>query len=204
MPIEGLPTESSAQGQGQAQASTSDATAKNTGAAGAGAGTQTAQQTEAQTDITQTPEFKAALTAAIEKKIPQLKKSLAKSITGEKEGEGSADTNDLQRQLSETQNRLRAFEAKTSVSEYLSDARHKFNIPAAEISGIADLVLTKLEYGDDGKPSNLKEAVENVKSQFPRLFANSGSNINANEGRNSPAGPLNMNDFIRQAHAGRN
>lgn len=209
MPLEGTDTvnaqaaDKAAASAATTAANTPDAAAQNTGAAtNAGAGTQTAQ-TGAQTDITQSPEFKAALTAAIEAKIPQLKRSLAKSITGEKDKDG-VDPNDLQRQLSETQEKLRSFEAKATIREHLSDPKHKLSVPADSLSGIEELVLARLEYGNDGKPSNLKDAIESVRSSFPRLFANSQTNINANNGRGQNPAPANMNDFIRQVHAGRN
>ena len=205
MPLEGTDTVQAQAAADKAATSTaagtSAATAQNTGAT-SGAATQTAN-TEAQTDITQTPEFKDALTKAIEAQIPQLKRSLAKSITGEKEKDG-VDPNDLQRQLSDTQKKLQSFEAKAAVRDYLNDPKHKLSVPADAMSGIEELVHNRLEYGDDGKPSNLKDAVESVRSAFPRLFASSQTNINANNGRGSTPGPTNMNDFIRQVHAGRN
>jgi hypothetical protein len=119
MPIEGLPTEGNAQGGEGAKpqtANTSDATAQNTGAATTGAGTQTAQNTGANNvDVTQTPEFKAALTAAIKDKIPQLRRQLAKDISGEKDGEpGVAD---LQQQLNEEKTARQKAEARQTVRE---------------------------------------------------------------------------------------
>lgn len=175
--------------------------AQKTDADKSGAATQTAQ-TEAQPNITETPEFKAALTAAIEKKIPQLKRQIAKSISGEKD-DSVPDANDLQLQLSETQNRLRSFEAKAAVRDFLSDPKHKLNVPSDSISGIEELVINRLEYGDDGKPSNLKDAIESVKTSFPRLFAAQPSSINAGEGRFSRPQITDMNQFIRAEHARR-
>jgi hypothetical protein len=64
--------------------------------------------------------------------------------------------------------------------------------------------MADLEYDKDGNPSNLKDVIESIRSSDPRLFANTASNINANAGRNAQTGPVNMNDVIRQMHAGRN
>lgn len=191
MPLEGA-TEAQAQ-------TTSDATAKTTGAETTEAGTQAAHSTEGTPSITDTPEFKSALTAAIEAKIPQLKRSLAKSITGEKETKtGDGDAN-LQTQLQEMQGELRTFKAKDSVRSFITDPKNKLNVPSDAISGIEELVINRLEFGDDGKPTNVKEAIDTVRASFPRLFANQPSSINAAEGRTARTGPVNMNDFIRRA-----
>lgn len=180
---------------------TSDATVQNTDTVQtSGAATDTAQQTQAQTqiDITQTPEFKAALTAAIEKKVPQLKRQIARDITGEKEG--GATVEDLQRQLSERDTKLRQIEARESVIEYLSDARHKLNVKPDNHRAIVKLVMPDLEYDDEGKPSNIKDAIENAKSLAPALFANNPGSVEAGAGRNGQTiGGNDMNSLIRRS-----
>jgi len=65
------------------------------------------------------------------------------------------------------------------------------------------MVMQDIEYDDHGKPSNIKDAIESARSLAPALFVNSPSNINANNGNGNQTGPVNMNDFIRQQHAGR-
>lgn len=203
MPIEGLPTEGQAQGEGQqSQPNTSDAAVNNTGANQSGAGTQTAQNTGATTsDLTQTPEFKAALTAAIKDKIPQLRRQLAKDISGDKDGEPSVA--DLQQQLLEEKAARQKAEARQTVRDYLTDPKHKMSLPTDSLNTVVKLVMLDLEYDKDGNPSNLKDAIESVKSSDPRLFTAAPSNINAGAGRDAATGPTNMNDFIRQQHAGR-
>lgn len=193
MPIEGLETADDDATTTAASGKTTDASTKPA------AGTQPANDSEA-TPITETPEFTAALTAAIEKKIPQLKRQLARSITGEKDDKttGADDANNLQK-LQEMEARIRTFEAKDTVHGFLTDVRNKLNIPADAVSGITELVLARLEFDDAGKPSNLKEATDSVKASFPRLFANQPSSVNAADGRQTTSGPVNMNDWIRKA-----
>jgi hypothetical protein len=189
-------TTESGNAQGQ-EAATSDATELNTGASQTGTATDAAQPNPAtQQDVTQTPEFKSALTAAIRDKIPQLKRQIAKEITGEKEG--GVTLEELQRQLSERDQKIRSFEAKDKVSEFLSDGRNKLNVRPENIRGIEALVIPMLDYDEDGKPSNLRDAIETAKSIAPALFVNSTSNINANSGNGNGTRPTNMNDLIRQ------
>lgn len=165
------------------------------GAGQPGTGTQPATP-EAQPNITETPEFKAAVTAAIEKKIPQLKRQIARSISGDKEP--GSEGEELQQRLSDAETRLRTFESKAAVRDFLTDSKNKLNIPTDTLSGIEELVTLRLEYGEDGKPSNLKEAVESVKSSFPRLFAAPQSSINANNGNGQKVTAQGMDSFIRQ------
>jgi hypothetical protein len=179
---------------------TSDETVQNTGAESSGAVTQTAQAEGSQNiDITQTPEFKAALTAAIEKKIPQLKKQIARDITGEKEGQPSVE--ELQQQLEATRKSLQGYEARAAIREYLNDPKHNITAPPEALGTIEELVLNRLEYGEDGKPANLKDAINTVKTTSPVLFVAHQGSLNGNNGRNS-AQPVNMNALLRQA-AGR-
>ena len=207
MPIEGLPTTDSGNAQGGAgdtkttatqTANTSDATAQNTGAAPAGAGTDTAQQTQAQT-TTEKTFTQADVDRIVANRIKSGVKAELKKLTGD----GEVTVEELQRQLSEERTRAAKLMARQSVRDYLSDPKHKLNIPSDAISEVEELVTAKLEYDDSGKPSNLKETVDTLKARLPRLFANTQTNINANNGRGSSAGPVDMNAFVRQ-HAVRN
>lgn len=131
----------------------------------------------------------------IAKRLPSAVKAELKKMSGDEEGKPSVE--DLQRQLSEQQIRVRSFEAKETVDEYLSDGRNKLSIEPKNLRGIQELVIPRLEYGDDGKPTNLREAIESAKQIAPVLFTNGTSNINANAGKN-PVTTANMNDLIRQ------
>jgi hypothetical protein len=194
MPIEGLPTESAnAQGGEGANAkatatassagNTSDATAKNTGAnANTGAGTQAAQQ---QTEAQHEPEKKFSQ-ADVDRIV----------LAGENDGQPQVE--DLQRQLSEQQGRVRSFEAREAVEDYLNDGRNKLNVQSENIKGILKIVVPDLEYDDNGKPTNIKEAVETAKSIAPALFINkTAANINQGQRQSSPIS--DMNALIRQS-----
>jgi hypothetical protein len=187
------------EGANTSTVNTSDATAQNTGAIQTGAGTDTAQQTQAQTEKTFT---QADVDRMFQSRLKSAVKAELKKLTGENDNTPTVD--DLQRQLSERDQKLRSYEARALVSDYLTDARHKLNVRPENIKAIEKLVIPDLEYDDEGKPTNLKEAVESVKSLAPTLFANTPGSINANEGRSQSAVVgQGMNGLIRQIHAGR-
>jgi hypothetical protein len=200
MPIEGLPTEGNAQAAGQegqqtgtTQAATSDATAQNTGADATGAATQAAQ-TEGTTEKTFT---QAEVNAMIAKRLPSAVKAELKKMGGD--GEGQPDVTELQRQLSEYQTKMRSYEAKDEVSSYINDGRNKLTVEPENVRGIQELVIPRLEYDDNGKVTNLKEAIEAAKSIAPALFASKQtSGINAASGLGTRTAPANMNDLIRR------
>ena len=194
MPIEGLETPTPAT-PAATPAPTPDEAAKNTAATESGSGTQPAQPTEAQpTEKTFT---QADVDRIIANRIKSGVKAELKKLTGETDG--APNVEDLQRQLSERDTKLRSYEARSAVNEYLTDARHKLNVKSENVRPIEELVIGRLEYGDDGKPTNLKEAIEDVKSLAPALFANTPVSINANQGRTQATMSGDMNSFIRQA-----
>lgn len=202
MPIEGLPTENAQGGEGantnaNPSTNTPDAAVNNTGAAPTGAATQTAT-TEEQPE----PEKKFSQ-ADVDRIVANRIKSGVKAELKKLAGNGEVSIEDLQRQLSEERTERQKLMARQTARDYLTDPKHKLSVPSDALPEVEELVLARLEYDDDGKPSNLKDVVESLKTRLPRLFANTQSNINANNGRSNAAGPLNMNDFVRQ-HAVRN
>jgi hypothetical protein len=138
----------------------------------------------------------------IAKRLPSAVKAELKKLGGDTEG--AATVEQLQQQLQEEKAARQKAEARQTVRDYLNDPKHKLNIPGESQATLVKLVMLDLEYDKDGQPSNLKDVVESLKTSDPRLFATTPSNINANAGRNAPTGPVNMNDFVRQIHAGRN
>lgn len=190
MPVEGLEntTETTA-------ATTSDETAKNTDTQHtSGADTDTAQQTQAQT--TEKTFTQADVDRIVANRIKSGVKAELKKLSGD--GEDKTNVEDLQRQLSERETKIRSYEARETVETFLTDGRNKLNVKPENVRGIQAIVIPQLEYDDDGKPSNLKEAIENAKSLAPALFANTPSSINAAAGRNAAAPANDMNSFIRQ------
>lgn len=204
MPIEGLEqTTDNGNAQGQTgdatqtpPVNTSDATAQNTGAnQNAGTGTQTPTTEAPETDKKFT---QADVDRIVQNRLKSAVKAELKKLTSE--GGDTPNVEDLQRQLSERDAKLRTYESRQSVSDYLTDARHKLNVKPENVRPIEELVIPRLEYGDDGKPTNVKEAIEEVKSIAPVLFANTPPSINANEGRNGAVvGGNDMNAFIRRS-----
>jgi hypothetical protein len=200
MPVEGLPTDNGiAQGGEGANktaastAATPDAAENNTGAnAQSGADTDTAQNTQAQ----QTKE-KTFTQADVDRIVQNRLKSAVKAELKKLTGDGDVTVDDLQRQLSEERQKTRGIEARESVRDYLSDPKHKLNVNPANVRAIEKLVMPDVEFDDAGKPTNIKDAIENAKTIAPALFANNQSNINANNGRGSNAGPTDMNQWVR-------
>ena len=198
--VEGLPitdTNTPAAAQPVTQpapaAPTPDEAVNNTVATPSGSVTQP-QENEAQ------PKEKTFTQTEVNRMFDTRLKSAVKAelrkLTGEQEGGPTVE--DLQRQLSESNGRIRSFEAREEVESYLNDGRNKLNVRADNIRGIQEIVIPRLKYDDSGKPENLKEAVESAKLIAPALFANQSSNINAGAGLGTNTAPANMNDIIRQ------
>jgi hypothetical protein len=194
MPVEGL-TSTEPNTPAATTATTPDEADKNTAAdSNTGTGTQPANSTEAQE-----PEKKfsqADVDRIVQNRLKSAVKAEIKKLTGE--NEETATLEDLQRQLSDRDAKIRSYEAKDEVQKYIADGRNKLNVRPENIRGIEALVVPLLEYDDDGKISNLKHAFESAQSIAPALFVNSTSNINAYAGNGNQARPVNMNDLIRQ------
>jgi hypothetical protein len=191
MPIEGIPAHEPTKTEAQP---TSDGTEKTTGADVSGTGTDTAQPNQAQTEKTFT---QADVDRIVQNRLKSAVKAELKKLSGEEDGKPGVE--DLQRQLSETKQRAQAIEAREAVRDYLADPVHKLNVKASSVAAIVKLVTSDLEYDDDGKPANLKEAIQSAKNLAPDLFANSSASINAGNGRNNQTPPRGMDALIRQA-----
>jgi hypothetical protein len=182
---------------------TVDEPVNNTGAdstdtgASSGAATQTAQTEATQTDIANTPEFKLALSEAISKKIPQLKRQIARDFAGEPK-DGQPNVDELQRQLNDTRGKLRSYESRDTIQEFIANPKNALNIPSHATGAFTELVLPLLTYDEDGRPENLEEVALKVLARHSDLFVAKPSSFNGNNGRNAAPVPVNMNDRIRQ------
>jgi hypothetical protein len=187
-----MPEESTTESTSQ---TTPDAAVINTGDAATGAGTQTAQQTtEAPTEKTFT---QADVDRIVQNRLKSAVKAELKKLTGE--GDGTPTVDELKSQLSEATQKAQSLEARQSVRDYLMDPKNKLNIKAENAAAIEKLVMSEIAF-EDGKPSNLKEAIESVKSLAPALFVNVPTSIDANAGRNGQVVANNdMNKFIRHS-----
>jgi hypothetical protein len=168
---------------------TSGGDGKNTPGSGAGEPTP-ALKPEAQTDITQTQEFKQAVTAALEKKIPQLRKQIAKEVSGEKEGQPSVE--ELQ-QRTETQLRdLRFYQARDQVEDFIADKRNAANI--RNVRAFCRYFKDDFAFDDDGKVTNLKDLHARAKVETPELLGIATSSIDgaaAGNGQNALSNDMN-------------
>lgn len=175
------------------QQTTSGDDGKNTAAAGAGAATQTAT-TGAQTDITQTPEFKAAVTAAIEKKIPQLRKAIAKEVSGEKEDQPNVE--ELQRGKETAERQLQFFQARDQVEDFIADKKNAANI--RNVRAFCRYFKDDFAFDDEGKVTNLKDLYTRAKQETPELLGMTTGSIDGAAGGNNsaPAGD-DMNARLR-------
>lgn len=190
---ESTSTTSSADGQQAADSTT-------------GAATQTAQSTEAseKTDTTKTeteidensPKFKAALTRAIQAKLPQLQKQarrdVAKELSGEQEGEPTVEQ--LKSQIDGANTELRRYRARDQVEDFVGDKRNQLQV--RNMKALIRYVEHQFEYDDNGKVTNLKELLTAAKLEVPELFGGQSSSIDAGNGaRQQPA--LDMNAWMR-------
>lgn len=158
--------------------------------------TQPTPPTPQKMDVTKTVEFKSALTKAIEQKIPQLKRQIAKDLTGE--GEGLPTVDELQRRLSLSEEKARLFETKESIREYLQDAKNKAMTRPENSRAIEKLVLAEIITDEDGEITNMREAIETVRREAPTLFLTNSMQINGASGKQSP-NVIDFNDQIRAA-----
>lgn len=171
-----------------------------------GAATQTAQTTEAsnKTDTAQTetkidensPEFKTALTKAIQAKLPQLqkqaRKDVARELSGEKEGEPTVE--DLKKANADKDSELRRYRARDQVEDYVGDKRNQLQV--RNMKALIRYVEHDFKYDDEGKVTNLKELLTSAKLEVPELFGGQSSSIDAGNGaRQQPA--MDMNAWMR-------
>lgn len=173
-----------------------------------GADTQTAKQsTEASSGKTETtttetkidtnsPEFRAALTAAIQAKLPQLQKQarrdVAKELSGEKEGEPTVE--ELKTKLTSQESRLRVFEARDQLETFVSDKRNQIHVN--NFRGVFKLIKDDLKFDDEGNVTNFKDVLAAAKLDAPEMFRGSSSSIDAGNGSRQMA-TTDMNALIR-------
>lgn len=136
--------------------------------------------------------FKRRLEAAVKTKL--------KEMLGDESG-NVPDVKELQQQLTDYQQKTRTFEAKEAIRDFMSDNRNKTQVRPESARLVENLVLQKIDFDDTGKPINLKEAIEAVKSEASPLFITATTNINGYTGTTTPA-VVDMNTLIRQT-AGR-
>ncbi len=146
---------------------------------------------------TNSPEFKAALTAAIQAKLPQLqrqaKAAIAKELSGKEEGEPTIE--ELKTKITERDTKLRTYEARDQMEQFVADKRNNIQAEAASLRGIFKQIKDDLEYDEQGKVTNFKEALAAAKIDAPGLFVRTGS-IDAGAGARQNGG-RSMNDLIR-------
>ena len=171
---------------------TTDESVINTGAETTGAATQTVQA-EATPEKTFT---QADVDRIVQNRLKSAVKAELKKLTTDDQ---TPSIEDLQRQLTEATEKTRISDARESIRDYVADPKNKLN--AKNTRAIEKLVLAELEFDENG-PTNLKEAIESIKGFAPELFAQTNVNINASNGK-LPVTSNDMNDFIRQQHAGR-
>ena len=152
-------------------------------------------KTETKID-TNSSEFRAALTAAIEKKLPQLQKqaraAVAKELSGEKDGEPTVE--ELKTRITERDQRLRVYEARDQLESFAADKRNQVQI--SNFRGVFKLIKDDLEYDDAGKVTNFKDVLAAAKAEAPEFFRGTSSSIDAGNGsRQQPA--MDMNAWMR-------
>jgi ribosomal protein S20 len=161
-----------------------------------GAEPQQTQATQAATEAQPEKTFtQADVDRIINERLKTAGKSLVKKELQKLLGEDApASVEELQAQLSASADRIKSFEVRDAARDFLSDPKH--NIRPENIRAIEKLILPDLVY-ENGRITNLKEAVESAKSLAPALFNNPQSSFNGNNGRQSAPLPADMNSIIR-------
>lgn len=170
-----------------------DGQGKTPGGDSSGAGTDSQPNPADEKTFTQ-----AEVDAMFQKRLSKAVKSELKKLTGERDGEPTVD--EFKSRAEAAEEKARTLEAKEAVRDYLADPKNKIGYRPENIRAIEKLVLAELEYDDEGKASNLKDAITTVKLDAPGLFLSTGS-ANGGAGRNAPE-VVDMNAQIRHA-AGR-
>lgn len=177
---------------------TSGGDGKNTPGSGAGAASPAAPKPPdaPAVDVTQTKEFKDALTAAVANKIPQLKKQIAKELTGDKDGQPSVE--ELQRGVDDAKRDLRFYQARDQVEDFIADKRNQANV--RNIKAFCRYFKDDFTFDDEGKVSNLKDLYTRAKVETPELLGIATSSIDGAAGNGSPAiADGDMNKLLRSA-----
>lgn len=146
---------------------------------------------------TNSPEFKDALTKAIQAKIPQLqkqaRKDVAKELSGEKEGEPTVE--DLKSKLTGLEAKVRVYEARDQLETFAGDKRNQITI--SNFRGVFKLIKDDLQYDDDGKVTNFKDVLASAKLEAPEFFRGQSSSIDAGNGSRQVGTMDSMNALIR-------
>lgn len=147
-------------------------------------------------DVTTTPEFKTALTKAIEAKIPQLakqaRKDVAKELSGEKEGEPTVEQ--LKSEMTTLKTENMRLKGRDQLEEFVGDKRNQIQV--RNVRGLFKYVKDDLEYDDNGKVTNFKDVLAAAKSEASEFFGGTSSSIDAGNGaRQQPA--MDMNAWMR-------
>ena len=178
---------------------TPDAAAENTGAISeTGAVTDPANNQAQPTEKTFT---QADVDRIVQNRLKSAVKAELKKLTGETPE--TPTVQELQQQLKDATTKAQTFERKEAVQSYLTDPKNKISVKAQDLTGVVELAAGFIQYDEAGAITNLKEAVEKVKSLAPSLFAGNPA-PNINQGRTDSELPNDMNAFIRQQHAERN
>jgi hypothetical protein len=173
---------------------TTDESANNTGE-------QMATGTEPAIQATQTEKTftQAEVEEMFKRRLKSAVKSELKKLTTDPAD--APNVEELQRQLKDVSEKARVYETSAAIRDHLTE---KEKVKPENFRAIEKLVLAEIEYDDDGRVTNLKSAVESVKSYAPALFAQAQAG-HINQGtQGKPANPNDMNAFIRQIHAAKN
>lgn len=136
-------------------------------------------------------------TEALQKSFDDYKaevEAAAKAAAG-KDGEAAKALEDLQAKyadlegkFNESQNAIKSRDARAALTDALKAAGAN---PAA-VALLADSALARIEFGDDGKPSNVKDVAEAVKADNGGLF---GEPIDTGK----PAGKADADNDLKTA-----
>lgn len=133
------------------------------------------------------------MTKAIENKLPQLRKAIAKEISGEKDGQPSVE--ELQRGKETAETSLRFYQARDAVEDFTADKKNA--APIKNVRAFCRYFKDDFEFDDKGKVTNLKDLYTRAKLETPELLGTGAGSIDANAGANGQPGVQDMNALLR-------
>lgn len=181
---------------------TPDAAANNTGADNQpGTGTQPAETPTGSNSAAQEKTFtQAEVDRIIAERVKRETKKELKKLAGE--NTDAPNVEELQRREQDLTARANQAEARLAIRDFVTDPSNKTGAKPTDLRSIEKLVLAEIEFGDDGKPVNLKEAVAQVKKDAPSLFAQQPPSVNAAAGGNSSSAIAQDFNQMLRAQAG--
>lgn len=118
-----------------------------------------------------------------------------KKLAGETESNPNIE--ELTKRAEQAEQRARIFETRETIQSFVMDARNKINARPTDLRAIEKLIFAEIEFDENGKPENLKEAIESVRRDAPSLFHTNNDSANGGAGMQTAKAATGMDSLIR-------